>query len=402
MGHLEGPGAAQQASLLAPARTCTSRILSNQIGDRIAYAWLYVDLELSLLYDVPPILSTNDVDAPLPDDTSLWHMDDPEAWLPRYRSSRGEGDSESLNTLFRAFVQGRLYRSSMAAGQGQGQGGGDAGPTVPWHSLRLLLHPLHAMVMSQQQLMRAFGSGGRGGGPPAPPGRHRVLSRPKTTERLQETQGLLEQVAALLAHARRRAHHLHPGDQLVDGVTAIVLHLISLNTLTSIPDIERVAREEPPPTRALRTAAWAETRYAETAHPVLFHAGQVLRLVQTLPRGGRPPWWPLAAYRAAVACWALGMPGGPGPTTDDDSASVLEVSINTLPPDAREADPYFYGEARTPVLALDDGRRLPALQGNNSLEFCLSLLEQHPGRLGRSTQARLEGLMALGQKWATA
>jgi len=166
-----------------------------------------------------------------------------------------------------------------------------------------------------------------------------------------------------------------------------MFHLISLNTLTSIPEIERIAREEPPTSAVERAEMWRCVRYAEGEHHVLFHAGQIFRLINELHTVARLPWWPVAAYRAAMVCWSLGAPA------KSQADNQPEVSINTLLPDDEAMDRYLNDHLGTAVLSIADGSRFPVLEGNNSLEYCIELLGRHPTRLARGTQAKLKLLV---------
>jgi hypothetical protein len=338
---------------------------------RLVYAWVYVDLEMSLLHDVPPVLSINDLIVPLPHDASVWHANSYESWLERYEASGAQFNEEmqSLNSLFRSFIQGRLTNTT----------------DLPFHHLRLLLHPLQAMVLEQQQLLRIFGID-------EPSNRHRVLSRLKVLSRLQETQDLLHQMSLLLTRSSNIRHQSN--DLPIRSticVSMLMFHLISLNTITSIPEIERIANEEPPTTPAERAEAWRHVRYAESEHYIVFHAGQILRLVNELHSVTKLPWWPIAAYRAAMVCWSL---SGPMRLQEGDRAAV---SIHSLLPNDGALESYVNDHRGLAVFTYTDGRQEPVLEGNNSLHYCIDLLSKNSTRLVRNTQAKL---VRLAEKWS--
>ncbi|KAG9191293.1 hypothetical protein G6011_09381 [Alternaria panax] len=348
--------------------------------NRHAYAWVYVDLEISLLHDLPPILSVNDLQVPLPQDNELWHAQSYSAWLelsgvngtrpgPCNPAKFGawleqQGASEtrsghmtpSLNGLFRSFLQGRM------------------GDDLPLHHLRLLLHPLQAMVLEQQQLLRIFDTD-------EPSNRYRVLSKIKILGRLQETQDLLQDLGTLLTRRAQTAAVEDEKGQLhsTDFVSMIMLHLVSLNVFTSIPEIEKCAKEVPPASDATRAEMWRWARYPEGESYVLFHAGQIFRLIDGLSVDARPTWWPVALYRAAMSCWSLRSFERP---TSSACVQALEVCIDALLPAEEEC--FLNTTTGTPVVTLVDKRRLPILEGGNSLQYCISKLETHPTHCSRN------------------
>lgn len=319
------------------------------------YAWVYVDLEVSLLHDVPPVLSVNDLQIPLPYDDSVWHAQSYNDWVEQHSASGFQVGHKmpSLHGLFRSFLQGRLT-------------GAD---DVPLHHLRLLLHPLQAMVLEQQQLLRIFDIN-------EPSNRYRVLSKIKVLGRMQETQDLVQDLAALLSrHTEAAANDESKGSASpVDWKSIIMLHLVSLNVCTSIPDIEKCANEEPPVSPTARAEMWRRIRYPEGENYVLFHAGQIFRLIDNLPVDARPIWWPVAIYRASLACWSLRTVDRPAP-----SSQAHEIGIDVLLPSDEER--FLNTTAVTPVVTFPDERRLPVLEGGNSLLYCMSKMENHSTHL---------------------
>jgi hypothetical protein len=356
-------------SVRHPRPSCDN-ISSNR--SRLAYAWVYVDLEISLLHDLPPVLSINDLHVPLPQNTNLWHARSYSAWLEHYGASgtRLDEETQSLNSLFRSFLQGRLISSE----------------DLSFHHLRLLLHPLQAMVLEQQQLLCIFDTD-------EPSNRYRVLSKIKVLGRLQETQDLLQQLTTLLNRTSELAteQDKQGPTHSMGCVSMIMLHLVSLNAFISIPEIERCAKEEPPASDAERAEMWRRVRYAEGERYILFHAGQIFRLINSLHIDARPPWWPVAAYRASLACWSLR-----SPTKMLPADQSLALSIDTLLPN--EEDRFLNSSVGMVVVTLSDGRRVPVLEGNNSLQYCIDALEKHPTRLVRGV---LEKVKFFSDRWSS-
>jgi hypothetical protein len=366
VGKVERTGAAKSVG----SHVHCLETLANR--SRHAYAWVYLDLEMSLLHDLPPVLSINDLQLPLPQDNYLWHAQSPSAWLEHFSASgsRSGKETQSLSSLFRSFLQGRLMN----------------GEGVSFDHLRFLLHPIQAMVLDQQQLLRIFDTD-------EPSSRYRVLSKIKVLGRLQETQDLLQHLTTLLRGCATAAkqHNRESSTDSANDVSMIMLHLVCLNVFTNVPEIERFAKEQPPASDAARAEMWRRMRYPEGESYVLFHAGQVFRLVSSLPFDARPTWWPIAIYRASVACWSLRSLAKASP----DSQSFV-VNIDSLLPD--EEDRFLDTAAETAVVTLPDGSRLPVLEGNNSLRYCTVKLEGHPNDLVRSV---LERVKYFSERWSS-
>jgi hypothetical protein len=240
------------------------------------------------------------------------------------------------------------------------------------------------MVLEQQQLLRIFDTD-------EPSSRYRVLSKIKVLGRLQETQDLLQHLIALLARCSEFAIKKDDENRTnsADCVSIIMIHLVCLNVFTNIPEIERLAKEQPPPSSAARAEMWRRMRYPEGENYVLFHAGQIFRLVGSLPMDAQPTWWPLAIYRAALACWSLRSSAKICP----EKLSFV-VSIDSLFPN--EEDRFLNTSAGTAVVTLPDGTRLPVLEGNNSLHYCIAKLERQPNDLVRSV---LDKVRTFAERW---
>jgi hypothetical protein len=338
---------------------------------RHAYAWVYVDLEISLLHDLPPGLSTNDLAIPLPHDTSLWNAESYNTWAERYGANGIQFDKEpqSLNSLFRTFLQGRLFSTE----------------NLSFHHLRLLLHPLQAMALEQQQLLRIFDSD-------EPSNRPGVLSKIKVLGRLQETQDMLQQLSTLLDRALDSATEQDNNGSIytMASLSMVMLHLVSLNTFISIPEIERCAKAKPPTTEAERAELWRWARNSDGGKHILFHAGQVFRLINGLRMDARPAWWPIAIYRAGLACWAL---RSPTRSSSIDTSPVYGIDM-LLP---NEKQTLLDSPAGTAVVILPDGKHLPVLEGDNSLQYCIKMLEKYNARVVHSVVAKLK---LLSNQWS--
>lgn len=283
-----------------------------------------VDQELSLFHDTPPQLSITDLRCSLPGPESLWLASDSQTWIANTQSLYGSSlpylisdpaISPSLHDLFQEFLQDSLFshRGSRSL--------------TPQH-LRLLLHPLQAMLCHIRQMLSCFGD--------SLPTRHRRSSsrgvtKSGTMQRLEEVQALLQRWYELSVSLSKATNQ---GECNVTHCNLILYHLISLNAVTDFPEIESIARQEGfdpscsgrPGVISGNISTWdLSLRYKRAVYAreeALFHSGQSLRLLQAMEKGRRPSWWSAALYRATMVCWVEGL------------ARSTTVSLNELPLDS--------------------------------------------------------------------
>lgn len=334
---------------------------------RLVYAWVYIDLELSLALDAAPMIPINALQTPLPEDDNVWHAPTSEAWYQeRPRSAQGTDSDKlpSLARLYTRFIQGRLMSV----------------PISPNHHLTLLLHPILAAIMNEQENLRVFLSDEgsvRSSGP---------ISKTKIVAHLQDLQALLEGLSDTM-YARITEND---GVPALEYIGLIMTHLVVLNTLTCMPEIERIARINPPTALIDRVELLRRVKIADSPCTVLYHAGQVFRLLNCINSERRMPWWPIAAYRAAMAIWSF------SGTAVSPLPSAALVSINTMGPNEKILSDYRNGTAGRPVVTLLNSRQIPALEGNGIITYCIELLTQDSTQLCKGTRAKL---IAFEDRW---
>ncbi|KAI2470680.1 hypothetical protein F4781DRAFT_421088 [Annulohypoxylon bovei var. microspora] len=270
---------------------------------RLAYAWVLLDLEMSLFQDTNlhiPVLALN---SSLPSSEELWLAPDVTTWqqLLAHDDESGVGSystqplpQPSLRTLFQWFLNDDLT------------------PQKQQHlnplTLRLLLHPLHALVYNCRQLLDCLGevTCSRSFSP---------ITKTSTHVRMHEIRSLLNRwldlyrssISGLWGSATTDSNE--PNDALITA-TLITFHVINLNTVASIPDIEELARRELSDGE-IRQFSQEAGCFVHSPKEAIFHAGRILHLLRTLDRKTRPPWWPAALYRSTLCLWACSMFYGP-------------------------------------------------------------------------------------------
>ncbi|GAB1313850.1 hypothetical protein MFIFM68171_04060 [Madurella fahalii] len=257
--------------------------------NRLVYNYVMLDQELSLFHDTAPLFAITELQCPLPGPEVLWLAPNSEQWLTAMQSVYGctanvnpqllSGPSitPSLYDLFQDFLQDNLSRRQ-----------GNVSP----QQLRLILHPLQALLYHLRQMLSCFSD---------IVGTRRTsactFTKASTQVRMEEVQGLLQKWYELtLAYSKA-----HPGCP-VTRCNLVLYHLISLNAVTSFPEVERLARRE-----GFDGSYWElSLRYKRCIfqrEEAIFHCGQVFRLLRLMPSDRRPAWWSAAMYRATLILW---------------------------------------------------------------------------------------------------
>jgi hypothetical protein len=83
----------------------------------------------------------------------------------------------------------------------------------------------------------------------------------------------------------------------------IIFHLISLNAVTNFHEVERLARRENID-GTYQQLMWMHKRCIADVEEAVFHCGQAFRLIRSMPRNTRPPWWAAVVYRVCLVLWA--------------------------------------------------------------------------------------------------
>lgn len=360
---------------------------------RLVYNWVITDLEISLFHDSAPILSISELQCPLPMSEVLWMGDTSAQWMAGIQTLFGcttnvnphllatPSLTPSLHDLFQDFLHDNLAhrRANLTPQQ-----------------MRLLLHPLQSLLCHLRQIMSCFSdiTGTR------QPSGH-AFTRGSTKDRLEEVQSLLQKWYELaMIH-----HKANPGCS-VTQCNLVMYHLMSLNAVTSFPEIERLARKEGFGTGGLTYLALS-LRHKRCIHhreKAIFHCGQVLRLLRGLPR--QPSFWGAAIYRVSLILWTDGIgrldPSfrTPPPTTFVKARSaspagpVGPVIVDQVTPEDPAIVSYLWGVDNTTALTRMDGTTMSLDNPSAVLELGIEIIEAGTStRLGDGIKRKLTTLL---------
>lgn len=316
---------------------------------RLAHSWVIVDQEISLFSDTTPQLSVVDLHVPMPDSDDLWHASSASEWLALFETTHGSTyrSPASVRDFFTRFVDGGLA-------------GKELSPT----QLRLLLHPLQAQVCQLRQFIACLPDGSahsRGS---------RAVSKAATKLRLEEISTLLQQWYAI----SKQSFSGNQGTCWTTCANLIMYHLITLNTITSFKCIEQFVRREVPVGQQ-RYNNWLQTKGIDHPEEALFHCGQVLRLIRSMPKPVRPPWWAGAVYRVALISWATAMSRGGSPFSPDAAASA-HFAIDDVTPESDPIERFVKHQDGEPMFTGADGSMKPVHVPLNVLMVCADVLEE--------------------------
>lgn len=314
---------------------------------RLAHSWIIVDQEISLFSDTTPQLSIIDLHVPVPDSDDLWYAPAASDWLLLFEKTHGSiyRSPSSVRDLFTKFVDGELAREELSPIQ-----------------LRLLLHPLQAQVSQLRHFIACLPDGGthsRGS---------RAVSKAATKLRLEEISTLLQHWYAI----SKNSFSGNEGTCWTTCANLIMYHLISLNAITSFKCIEQFARREVAIGKA-RFAQWLQNKCIDQPEEALFHCGQILRLIRSMPKAVRPPWWAGAIYRLAIVGWATSMSRGGLPF--DGATPSASFAIDNVTPESDPVARFVKHQEGEPTLMAADGSSLVVHVPSNILRVCAEVLE---------------------------
>ncbi|KAG7288519.1 hypothetical protein NEMBOFW57_004872 [Staphylotrichum longicolle] len=264
--------------------------VQRETRNRLVYNYVMLDQELSLFHDTAPLFAITELQCPLPGSEVLWVSQSSEQWYSAMQSLHGSppnvnpqllstpSATPSLHELFQDFLHDNLLSRQ---------------PNISPQQLRLILHPLQAMVCHLRQMVSCFSD---------------VFGTPRTStfpvtkastlHRLEEVHGLLQRWYDLtMSYSRSNA------GCPVTRCNLVLYHLVSLNAVSNFPEIERLARRE-----GFGGLCWELPLRHEKCifqrHKAIFHCSQVFRLLRLMPNNRRPAWWSAAMYRATMVLWA--------------------------------------------------------------------------------------------------
>ncbi|KAI0134090.1 hypothetical protein BJ170DRAFT_184323 [Xylariales sp. AK1849] len=356
--------------------------LHRETQNRLVYNWVMVDQELSLFHDTAPMLSISDLCAPLPGPELLWISANAEQWLAAIQSIYGctaninpqllttPSLTPSLYDIFQDFLHDNLSRRQNSLSP---------------HQLRLLLHPLQSLLCHLRQMLSCFSD---------------VLSTRRTTSRTvtkSSTMLRLEEVQALLQkwYELSMIYFKANPNCPVSKTNLVLYHLISLNAVTNFPEIERLARRE-----AFDGSYWElslrHKRCIYQREESIFHCGQVLRLIHSIPGDRRPTWWSAALYRVILILWTDSISRlDPNFQKRDDSGSP--VAIDQVTPEDPAVIAYLWNGDGVPLLTRSDGITASLDRPPEVLSYGVKSLEE--GVSCRLSDGIKRKLVALGCNW---
>ncbi|KAF2764035.1 hypothetical protein EJ03DRAFT_332219 [Teratosphaeria nubilosa] len=356
-----------------------SEWISNESRSRLIYSWAMVDQDIALFHDTVPLFSVTEFAAPLPDADRLWNAKSGAEWSSIFEqvhefsggfSSVGSGARPlSLRDLFRHFLDDEMI---------------PFGIEMTPLQLRLLLHPLQSLVCQHGQLLSCFSdsSSSRNLGP-------RAMTALSTRSRLQEVQSLLGRWFDLA----ERYLKVNPICAVMQ-TNLVIFHLISLNAVTDFPEVERLARREGFD-GTYQQLVWAHKRCLFDLEEAVFHCGQVFRLVRSMPRGVRPPWWAAAIYRVGLILWVDSLVRKETPPASNGMFPVPGPSfaIDALPADHPLIVRYLTKREGVPCVTKCDGSQMAIDQAYPMLQHCLEVIDEGAAtRFSDGIRTKLERL----------
>ncbi|KAK3074540.1 hypothetical protein LTR53_002960 [Teratosphaeriaceae sp. CCFEE 6253] len=340
-----------------------SEWIQNESRSRLVYSWVMVDQDMSLFHDTAPLFSVTEFAAPMPDTDRLWHAKSAAEWSSIFEqvhefsggySSVGSGARPlSLRDLFRHFLDDEMIQ---------------LGIEMTPLQMRLLLHPLQSLVCQYSQLLSCF-SDTLGKRSPSP----RAMTAASTRTRLEEVQALLQRWFDLA----ERYLKANPTCALMQ-TNLMLFHLISLNAVTNFPAIERLARREAFDGTYAHLVATHKRCIADVEEAV-FHCGQVFRLVRSMPRGIRPPWWAGALYRVGLILWTDSLLQRDAATPTGDGLFPVpgpSFAIDALPADHPLIVRYLTKREGVPCVTKRDGAQMPISRAFPMLQHCVEVIDE--------------------------
>jgi len=331
-----------------------------------------------LFLDQAPLLSLSCIRTTMPDSDHLWEANCSSEWLKACDQANDAPNKPrmSIRDLFSFFMDGELANPNACLSSMQ---------------LRLLLHPLQSLVIHLRQFLSCFPDGNGNRKPP------QVMSKATTLARLEEVHSLLRQWYCLASRCSHNGTHLSPAM----SVNLVIYHLINLNTLCCLPEIERIARREAALDR-FQPSSMLKLDYAEDTEQIFFHCGQIFRLLRLIAEDDRPPWWPAAVYRAALASWMTSMANAKARSLLSSLGRVAHqnFAIDDVTPEDPTLMRYLNTGEGQPMLSKGDGTMVSLEVPQNTLVHCVEMLsEKHTTRLQDGIRTKLIRLVERWKKW---
>ncbi|KAI9643629.1 hypothetical protein NHQ30_008251 [Ciborinia camelliae] len=332
--------------------------LQREKKSRLVYNWVMVDQELSLFHDTAPIMSITELETPMPALECLWLAKDSNEWATILQQTNIGTDwllnpnsigippvGPSLCDLFRDMLSDNIERRH--------------GQLCPLQ-LKLLLHPLHSSLCHLHQALSFHSEvySSRQG--------TRTVTKASNLLRLEEAQSLLQ-----IWYDLCEFHTKNDPNCQITVANLVLYHLISLNAVTFFPEIERLARKED----FDGSSSELSLRYKRCIYnsgEAIFHCGQVIRLVTSMPKEGRPRWWSVAIYRVTMMLWLASVSRNETYTQKLEKGPLFP--IDAVSPDHPSVKSYLWNGEGVPVLSKGDGY-VELQNPNDVMNHCISLLD---------------------------
>ncbi|KAK4249292.1 hypothetical protein C7999DRAFT_12843 [Corynascus novoguineensis] len=363
--------------------------VERETRNRLVYNYVMLDQELSLFHDTAPLFAINELQCPLPAPEVLWMSTTSEQWFRAMQSLYGcpanvnpqllstPSATPSLHSLFQDFLQ-----DNPLVGQ----------PGLSPPQMRLILHPLQAMICHLRQIVSCLSDAFA---PSHPNGR--PVTKASMIHRLDEVQALLQKWYDMTMSYSKT----NPGCPATHW-NLVLYHLVSLNAVADFPEIERLARRE-----GFGGQQWElpirHGRCISNRQKAIVHCGQIVRLLHLMPKERRPAWWPAAMYRAMLTLWADsiskvdGAVQGNNKHGNSGSQESLPVMIDQLTPEDPALINYLWSGNGVPILMHPEGTAVGLNEPGNLLACAVKNIETcYSSRIGDGIKRKL---IALGKNW---
>ncbi|KAH6631157.1 hypothetical protein B0J18DRAFT_476445, partial [Chaetomium sp. MPI-SDFR-AT-0129] len=375
--------------------------VDRETRNRLVYNYVMLDQELSLFHDVAPSFAITDLRCPLPAPELLWMSTNSGQWYTAMQSLYGHTSNvnpqlldtrmtaPSLHELFQDFLQDNLSNRH---------------PGLSPQQLRLLLHPLQAMICHLRQILSCFTTVFD-----TPHINGISFTRASMMHRLEEVEGLLQRWYDIATD-----HVKTDPDCPVTQCSLVLYHLISLNAVTDFPEIERLARREDSVEMDWELSM-RHTRCIFQRQKAIMHSGQTFRLLRLMPKDRRPVWWPVAMYRATLVLWADSVSkhdtsstsSGVGSDKRHSSGNLdtqqqmqqdpVPVVIDQLTPEDPALMNFLWNRNGVPILMHPSGTPVGLEKPGDILTYAVKSIEGcYSSRMGDGIKRKL---MTLGEAW---
>ncbi|KAJ2980030.1 hypothetical protein NUW58_g7054 [Xylaria curta] len=155
----------------------------------------------------------------------------------------------------------------------------------------------------------------------------------------------------------------------ISQTNLLLFHLISLNSITNFPEIEKYARgqgQNGPQENENRIYVPGET---------LYHCAEVIQLVQAMPADRRPVWWSAAIYRVALILWTFSMIR-PNLASQQDPENESSMFMDNGELIGESSWAFMWKNTATVILTGPNGTTLGLEEPSAILDYAESMVRQ--------------------------